>query len=122
MTDLTPRQAVLAYLGGDPVEPQVLRAALAHHLCAYEPIVDLASEVVECKSMIDELAGEILMQQTMLKEYIVLDKSRDRSPGSRAQPPCFSEERIMNPLAPTAADTPFNYRWIHSVGSFQLAP
>ncbi|MDX0165799.1 hypothetical protein GOC43_28880 [Sinorhizobium meliloti] len=75
MTDLTPRQAVLAFLGGEPVEPQVLRAAVAQYVCAYDSIVDLASDAVddpECRSSIDDLASEILMQQVMLEEYLVL--------------------------------------------------
>lgn len=83
MTDLTPRQAVLAFLGGDPVEPHVLRAAMAQHLFAYESIIDIASDVAddpECRSSIDELAGEILMQQTLLEEYVVLDQAATALP------------------------------------------
>jgi hypothetical protein len=75
MTDLTPRQAVLAYLGGDPVEPHVLRAAVAQYVCAYDAIVDLASDVAddpECKSTVEEMATELVMQQTMLEEFFVL--------------------------------------------------
>lgn len=82
-TDLTPRQAVLAYLGGEPVEPHVLRAAMAQHLFAYESLVDLASDVAddpECRSTIAELAAELLMQQTMLEEYVVLDKAATALP------------------------------------------
>jgi len=74
-TDLTPKQAIAAYLGGDPVPPHILRAAMAQYVCAYDLITDLASDVAddpECKSSIDELASEILMQQTMLEEYLVL--------------------------------------------------
>ncbi|WP_107675053.1 hypothetical protein [Agrobacterium sp. LAD9] len=75
MTDLTPRQAIYAFLGGDPVEPQVLRAAVAQYVCAYDSITDLASDAVNdpgCQSSVDELASEILMQQVMLEEYLVL--------------------------------------------------
>jgi hypothetical protein len=74
-TDLTPRQAINAYLGGDYVEPQVLRAAVAQLDCAYAAVVDLASDVAddpECRSAVNDLASEILMQQTMLEEYLVL--------------------------------------------------
>ncbi|MBX5111990.1 hypothetical protein HJB51_29095 [Rhizobium lentis] len=75
MTDLTPRQAILSFLGGEPVEPQVLRAAVAQYVCAYDSVVDLASDVAddpECHSSVDELASEILMQQMALEEYLVL--------------------------------------------------
>jgi hypothetical protein len=75
MTDLTPRQAIYAYLGGDPVEPHVLRAAMAQYVCAYDSVIDLASDAVddpECRSSIDDLASEILMQQIALEEYLVL--------------------------------------------------
>ena len=74
-TDLTPRQAVQAYFGGDPVPPHILRAAVAQYVCAYDIITDLASDVADdpdCKSTIDELAIEILMQQCQLEEYLVL--------------------------------------------------
>lgn len=75
MTDLTPRQAINAFLGGEPVEPAVLRAAVAQYVCAYDSIVDLASDVADdpgCQSSVEELASEILMQQVMLEEYLVL--------------------------------------------------
>ncbi len=78
MTDLTPRQAVLSFLGGDPVEPQVLRAAVAQYVCAYDSIVDLASDAVDdpgCRASIDDLASELLMQQVMLEEYLVLTQA-----------------------------------------------
>ncbi|OHV83680.1 hypothetical protein [Rhizobium sp. LCM 4573] len=78
MTDLTPRQAIYAYLGGEPVEPQVLRAAVAQYVCAYDTIVDLASDAVDdpdCHSSMDDLASEILMQQTLLEEYLVLTQA-----------------------------------------------
>ncbi len=74
-TDLTPRQAVNAYLGGVPVPPHILRAAMAQYVCAYDLITDLASDVAddpECRSAVDELATEILMQQCQLEEYLVL--------------------------------------------------
>jgi hypothetical protein len=83
MTDLTPRQAIYAYLGGDPVEPQVLRAAMAQYVCAYDSIVDLASDAVDdpgCQSSIDDLASEILMQQVMLEEYLVLTQAATALP------------------------------------------
>lgn len=75
MTDLTPRQAVLSFLGGEPVEPGILRAAVAQYVCAYDSVVDLASDVAddpECRSSVDDLASELLMQQVMLEEYLVL--------------------------------------------------
>lgn len=82
-TDLTPRQAILAFLGGDPVEPHVLRAAVAQYMCAYESVVDIASDVAddpECRSSINELGSEILMQQTLLEEYVVLDQAATALP------------------------------------------
>ena len=83
MTDLTPRQAIHAYLGGDPVEPQVLRVAVAQYVCAYDSIVDLASDVAddpECRSSVEDLASEILMQQVMLEEYLVLTQAATALP------------------------------------------
>lgn len=83
MTDLTPRQAIYAYLGGDPVEPHVLRAAMAQYVCAYDSIVDLASDVAddpECRSSIDDLASEIIMQQIALEEYLVLTRASTAMP------------------------------------------
>lgn len=83
MTDLTPRQAIHAYLGGDPVEPQVLRAAVAQYVCAYDSIVDLASDVADdpaCQSSVEDLASEILMQQVMLEEYLVLTQAATALP------------------------------------------
>lgn len=75
MTDLTPRQAIHAFLGGDHVEPAVLRAAVAQYVCAYDSVTDLASDVADdpaCRSGVDDLASEILMQQMALEEYLVL--------------------------------------------------
>ncbi|MFK3962123.1 hypothetical protein ACI2KT_00915 [Ensifer adhaerens] len=83
MTDLTPRQAVLSYLGGEPVEPAVLRAAVAQYVCAYDSIVDLASDVAddpECQSTVGDLASELLMQQVMLEEYLVLTQAATALP------------------------------------------
>ncbi len=83
MTDLTPRQAVLSFLGGDPVEPQILRAAVAQYVCAYDSITDLASDVAddpECQSSVDDLAREILMQQMALEEYLVLTQAATALP------------------------------------------
>ncbi|MDX1216280.1 hypothetical protein GOL99_12120 [Sinorhizobium medicae] len=83
MTDLTPRQAVLSFLGGEPVEPQVLRAAVAQYVCAYDSITDLASDVAddpECRSGVDDLASEILMQQIALEEYLVLTQAATALP------------------------------------------
>lgn len=83
MTDLTPRQAVHAFLGGDPIEPQILRAAMAQYVCAYDSIVDLASDAVDdpdCRSSIDDLASELLMQQVMLEEYLVLTQAATALP------------------------------------------
>jgi hypothetical protein len=83
MTDLTPRQALYAYLGGDHVEPAVLRAAVAQHVCAYDSIVDLASDVADdpaCQSSVEDLASEILMQQVMLEEYLVLTQAATALP------------------------------------------
>lgn len=74
-TDLTPRQAVHAYLGGEAVPPHVLRAAVAQYVCGYETLVDLATDVVsdpEDTSAVNELAAELLMQQTMLEEFYTL--------------------------------------------------
>lgn len=83
MTDLTPRQAVLSFLGGEPVEPAVLRAAVAQYVCAYDSIIDLASDVAddpECQSSVDDLASEILMQQMGLEEYLVLTQAATALP------------------------------------------
>lgn len=83
MTGLTPRQAVLAYLGGQPVEPAILRAAVAQYVYAYDSITDLASDVADdpgCQSSVDELASEILMQQVMLEEYLVLTQAATALP------------------------------------------
>lgn len=74
-TDLTPRQAVHAYLGGEAVEPHVLRAAVAQLVQAYEEITDLASDACndpDDQESLNDLASEILMQQVMLNEYLVL--------------------------------------------------
>lgn len=83
MTDLTPRQAIYAFLGGDPIEPQVLRAAVAQYVCAYDSIADLASDVADdpaCQSSVEDLASEILMQQVMLEEYLVLTQAASALP------------------------------------------
>lgn len=83
MTDFTPRQAVLSFLGGEPVEPATLRAAVAQYVCAYDSITDLASDVAddpECRSGVDDLASEILMQQMMLEEYLVLTQASTALP------------------------------------------
>jgi hypothetical protein len=83
MTDLTPRQAIYTFLGGEPVEPQVLRAAVAQYVCAYDSITDLASDAVddpECHSSVDDLASEILMQQLALEEYLVLTQAATALP------------------------------------------
>ncbi len=74
-TDLTPRQAVHAYLGGEHVPPHVLRAAVAQYVTGYETIVDLAMDVTDDPCDIaagNELASEIVMQQTMLEEFFTL--------------------------------------------------
>lgn len=83
MTDLTPRQAIYAFLGGEPVEPAVLRAAVAQYVCAYDSIIDIASDVAddpECRSSVDDLASEILIQQVMLEEYLVLTQAATALP------------------------------------------
>ncbi|GMB82746.1 hypothetical protein NN6n1_35290 [Shinella zoogloeoides] len=82
-TDLTPRQAVHAYLGGEPVPPHVLRAAVAQYVCGYETLVDLAQDVVgdPCDiSAGNELASEIVMQQTMLEEFYTLTSAATALP------------------------------------------
>ncbi|CUW87548.1 hypothetical protein [Agrobacterium genomosp. 2] len=95
-TDLTPRQAVHAYLGGEPVPPHVLRAAVAQYVCGYETLVDLAQDVVgdPCDiSAGNDLAAEIIMQQTMLEEFFTLtsaatalpDLVRSRQPSRRTR-------------------------------------
>ena len=74
-TDLTPRQAVHAYLGGEAVPPHVLRAAVAQYVTGYETLVDLAMDVTDdpCDiSAANELTAELLMQQTMLEEFFTL--------------------------------------------------
>lgn len=82
-TDLTPRQAVHAYLGGEAVPPHVLRAAVAQYVCGYETLVDLAQDVVgdPCDiSAGNELASEIIMQQTMLEEFFTLTQAATALP------------------------------------------
>ena len=74
-TDLTPRQAVHAYLGGEAVPPHVLRAAVAQYVTGYETLVDLAMDVADDPSdakAATELAAELLMQQTLLEEWYTL--------------------------------------------------
>lgn len=74
-TDLTPRQAVRAYLGGEAVPPHVLRAAVAQYVTGYETLVDLAMDVTDDPCDIcaaNELAAELLMQQTQLEEFFTL--------------------------------------------------
>ena len=74
-TDLTPRQAVAAYLGGEHVHPHVLRAAIAQYVVGYETLVDLATDVVGDPNDIsagNELASELMMQQTLLEEWYTL--------------------------------------------------
>ncbi len=74
-TDLTPRQAVHAYLGGEAVPPHVLRAAVAQYVTGYETLVDLAMDVTADPCDIkaaNELASEIVMQQTLLEEWYTL--------------------------------------------------
>jgi hypothetical protein len=71
-TDLTPRQAVSAYLGGEAVAPHVLRAAIAQYVVGYEQLVDLATDLVndpELSGSREELANELMTQQTMLEEF-----------------------------------------------------
>lgn len=95
-TDLTPRQAVAAYLGGEHIPPHVLRAAIAQYVVGYETLVDLATDVVGDPNDIsagNELASELLMQQTMLEEFYVLtsaatalpDLVRSRTPSQRTR-------------------------------------
>lgn len=74
-TDLTPRQAVHAYLGGEPVPPHVLRAAVAQYVTGYETLVDLAMDVTDDPTDIaagNDLAAEIIMQQTQIEEFFTL--------------------------------------------------
>lgn len=74
-TDLTPRQAVAAYLGGEHVPPHVLRAAVSQYICGYETLVDLAMDVVGDPNNIsagNDLAAELMMQQTLLEEWYTL--------------------------------------------------
>lgn len=97
VTDLTPRQAIYAYLGGEPVEPAVLRAAVAQYVCAYDSIVDLASDVADdpaCRSSVDDLASEILLQQVMLEEYLAL------TPAATALPDLVRSRRAIARSAP----------------------
>ncbi len=95
-TDLTPRQAVAAYLGGEHVPPHVLRAAVAQYIVGYETLVDLASDVIGDPNDIsagNDLASELLMQQTMLEEWYTLtsiatalpDLVRSRQPSQRTR-------------------------------------
>lgn len=82
-TDLTPRQAVCAYLGGEHVHPHVLRAAIAQYVAGYETLVDLATDVVGDPNDIsagNDLASELLMQQTMLEEFFVLTQAATALP------------------------------------------
>lgn len=82
-TDLTPRQAVRAYLGGEAVPPHVLRAAVSQYVVGYETLVDLAQDVVgdPCDiSAGNDLAAEIIMQQTMLEEFFVLTSAATALP------------------------------------------
>ena len=57
MNDYTARQAVDAYLGGEPVDPFALRAAVAQLIAAYDEIVDLASDVVDDPEDVDASAA-----------------------------------------------------------------
>lgn len=82
-TDLTPHQAVAAYLGGEAVPPHVLRAAIAQYVVGYETLVDLATDVVGDPNDIsagNDLASELLMQQTMLEEFYVLTSAATALP------------------------------------------
>lgn len=74
-TDLTPRQAVSAYLGGEAVPPHVLRATVAQYVAGYDTLVDLAMDAVGDPTNIsagNDLAAELMMQQTMLEEFYTL--------------------------------------------------
>lgn len=95
-TDLTPRQAIYGYLGGEAVPPHVLRAAVAQLLHAYEEITDLASDACndpEDTTAVGLLASEILAQQLLLDEYLVFtaaatalpDLVRSRQPSRRTR-------------------------------------
>lgn len=95
-TDLTPRQAVSAYLGGEAVSPHVLRAAIAQYVVGYEQLVDLATDLVNDPPQPgsrEELANELMQQQTMLEEFCVLtaaasalpDLVRSRTPSQRTR-------------------------------------
>lgn len=95
-TDLTPRQAVHAYLGGEHIPPHVLRAAVAQYVCGYDRLVDLAMDVVGDRNNIsagNDLATELMMQQTLLEEWYTLtiaatalpDLVRSRIPSRRTR-------------------------------------
>jgi len=82
-TDLTPRQAVCAYLGGEHVPPHVLRAAVAQYVVGYETLIDLAMDVVGDPNDIsagNDLAAELIMQQTLLEEFFVLTSAATALP------------------------------------------
>ncbi|MDR6663996.1 hypothetical protein [Rhizobium sp. 1399] len=83
MTDLSPREVILAYLGHEFVPAETLRAAVAQLVYAYDSIVDLASDAADdphSKTIINALASELLMQQTLLEDYLVLDAAATALP------------------------------------------
>ncbi len=83
MTDLSPREVVNAYLGHEFVPAETLRAAVAQLVYAYDSIVDLASDAADdpySKSAVNALASELLMQQTILEDYLVLDAAATALP------------------------------------------
>lgn len=72
MTDLTPRQAVSAFLGHERIPADVLRAAVAQLVYGYDAIVDLATDATSIDgpaSALSDLACELLAQQEVLEEY-----------------------------------------------------
>ncbi|MBB4064024.1 hypothetical protein [Gellertiella hungarica] len=74
MSDFTPRQAVDAYLGGEALDPFVLRAAVAQLVAAYDEVTDLAFDAVDDPmnaKAFGELATELLHQQTLLEDFLV---------------------------------------------------
>ncbi len=73
-TDLTPRQAIQNFIGGEHVEPIILRAAVAQFFCAYDELVDLASDVSDPHENLEyknNLFAELVNQQTHLEEFAV---------------------------------------------------
>ncbi|WP_428427293.1 hypothetical protein [Pararhizobium sp.] len=86
MTDLTPRQAILSYLGGDPVDPHVLRSSVAQVYYGLESVFEIDQydkSQLKPTDRLSTMSLELLVLQSAIDDYVC-----DRAPSAALSDLC----------------------------------